>query len=345
MEYQFLVFIGRFQPYHLGHKLVIEEALKLSEKIIILIGSANQPRTTKNPWTHQERARMIFDSFDENISGRIIISPILDYPYDEEAWINQVRSVIKGKSGNATKIGLIGYTKDESSYYLKKFPEWAPHMEAEVSGTINASDIRIAYFKMKFMASAPLYLPPNVIEYLEDFKDTNAYNILVEEQKFLDDHHKEWAFAPYKPTFNTADSVVVYTPKPGKNWILLGKRKNAPGKYLFALPGGYLSGDTYQEAAIRELEEETKIDVPRSTLIQSIKTSQIFDSPNRSLRGRIITMAFLIHLTNTTMPDIEGTDDLYHADWYPFSEFANMEQYMFEDHFAIANTMISHINL
>ena len=40
-QYDYLVFIGRFQPFHLGHKSVVDEALKLAENVIMLIGSAN----------------------------------------------------------------------------------------------------------------------------------------------------------------------------------------------------------------------------------------------------------------------------------------------------------------
>ena len=40
-HYRYLVFIGRFQPFHAGHKAVIDEALKRSDEVIMLIGSAN----------------------------------------------------------------------------------------------------------------------------------------------------------------------------------------------------------------------------------------------------------------------------------------------------------------
>ncbi|MCG8482154.1 MAG: adenylyltransferase/cytidyltransferase family protein, partial [Clostridia bacterium] len=42
-KFDFLVFIGRFQPFHLGHLAVIERALALSDQVIVLCGSAHQP--------------------------------------------------------------------------------------------------------------------------------------------------------------------------------------------------------------------------------------------------------------------------------------------------------------
>ena len=58
-HYKYLVFIGRFQPFHNGHKAVIDEALKRSDKVIILIGSANLPRSLRNPFSVAERTAMI----------------------------------------------------------------------------------------------------------------------------------------------------------------------------------------------------------------------------------------------------------------------------------------------
>jgi bifunctional NMN adenylyltransferase/nudix hydrolase len=41
------VLIGRFQPFHLGHKYCFEESLKISDETIFVIGSVNQPRSEK----------------------------------------------------------------------------------------------------------------------------------------------------------------------------------------------------------------------------------------------------------------------------------------------------------
>lgn len=56
-QFDYLVFIGRFQPFHLGHKSVIDQALTLAKDVIILIGSANLPavRVTALPWLNAPR--------------------------------------------------------------------------------------------------------------------------------------------------------------------------------------------------------------------------------------------------------------------------------------------------
>ena len=56
------LFIGRFQPFHIGHLKVILEASKKYKKIIIGIGSSQYCNTIDNPFTYEERKLMIDES-------------------------------------------------------------------------------------------------------------------------------------------------------------------------------------------------------------------------------------------------------------------------------------------
>jgi len=56
------LFVGRFQPFHLGHLLAIEEILRKNDRVIIIIGSARQRNTPENPFSVEERIEMIKDS-------------------------------------------------------------------------------------------------------------------------------------------------------------------------------------------------------------------------------------------------------------------------------------------
>ena len=70
-DYRYLVFIGRFQPFHFGHKTVIDEALKRADNVIMLIGSANLPRSLRNPFSVAERTAMIKGAYSEADAARI----------------------------------------------------------------------------------------------------------------------------------------------------------------------------------------------------------------------------------------------------------------------------------
>jgi nicotinamide-nucleotide adenylyltransferase len=53
------LFVGRFQPFHLGHLSVIKNALKKEDRLIIVIGSAEENHEPPNPFTASERFQMI----------------------------------------------------------------------------------------------------------------------------------------------------------------------------------------------------------------------------------------------------------------------------------------------
>jgi len=109
-EYDLIVFIGRFQPPHLAHIQIIKEAERISRKVLVLVGSANQPRTIKNPWTWQERGEMIKMSLPEHVQNNIAIRPLHDKMYNDQEWVKQVQDTVMNVDFNSDyKIGIIGY--------------------------------------------------------------------------------------------------------------------------------------------------------------------------------------------------------------------------------------------
>ena len=60
-EYQFGIYIGRFQPFHLGHLETLKLALAKTEQVILILGSHRVAADIRNPWSSQERIEMIRD--------------------------------------------------------------------------------------------------------------------------------------------------------------------------------------------------------------------------------------------------------------------------------------------
>ena len=85
-HFDFAVFIGRFQPFHAGHLKVVQEGLKCADKLIVLIGSAWQPRNTRKPWSHQEREEMVRACLTDEENARLLCLPLMDVPYNDELW-------------------------------------------------------------------------------------------------------------------------------------------------------------------------------------------------------------------------------------------------------------------
>jgi bifunctional NMN adenylyltransferase/nudix hydrolase len=334
MRYDYLIFIGRFQPFHTGHESVVRQALQLSDKVIIMVGSAYQPRTVRNPWDFNEREALIRLAFSTQENRKILIFPLLDYTYNDALWIKSVQQIVGGvvhsKIASKPIIGLIGHQKDGSSEYLTQFPQWE-RVEVENYDNISSTDIREAYFSIGELSDA---LNVNVSIALEKFKQTADYERVANEYHFIKKYKSAWDNAPYTPMFITVDAVVIQS-----GHILLIERKAQPGKGLMALPGGFLdANETLKTAVIRELREETRIKVPAPVLAGSITKTQVFDDPYRSARGRTVTHAYLIELQGDTLPKVKGGDDASRAFWVPFAEVK--PEMMFEDHFHIIGAMV-----
>ena len=59
--------IGRFQPFHLGHLEAIKFALTKVEHLHVGIGSSNKSHEKRNPFTADERKKMILSSTDDEL--------------------------------------------------------------------------------------------------------------------------------------------------------------------------------------------------------------------------------------------------------------------------------------
>lgn len=354
-EYDLAVFIGRFQPPCRHHIDTLRHGLAMADKVVVFVGSANSPRSIKNPFTAEERIDMIRSCLSLEESRRVLFCPKEDSLYDDNQWIAgieyNVAKVLWEFKGpvDTTKICLIGCDSDHTSWYLDKFPLWdKKFVEAkEKDGTIiHATDIRHNYLRggdWVFDETAAHYLYAAVELKLREFRKTEEFTRLVREYDMVAKYKESWKSAPYPPTFVCVDAVVVQSAN-----VLLVRRGAEPGKGLLALPGGFLEqNERIANACIRELKEETRIDVPPAVLFNSIKKSEVFDHPERSLRGRTITHAFLLELNEKygQLPWVKGGDDCDEklggkAEWVPFAELVRMRNQMFEDHWDIVNHMV-----
>lgn len=337
--FDLLVFIGRFQPFHNEHKRVIDIALTKAHNVLVLVGSSGKARTVRNPFTFEERSDFIFEAFDPYDRARMRVKPLRDKTYNDTAWIKQVQDIVTQTAvalNNPTsvnlhgtgRVGLIGASKDATSYYLKMFPQWES-VNVPIEHEIHATDIREAYYEDELVWEVN-QLPTNVVEWMENFAQTDECETLRREHWFVRKYKEQWEAAPYPVKHLTVDAVVEQS-----GHILLVKRKSEPGKGLWALPGGHLEMDeTLQDGVIRELREETGIKVPVPVLKGSVHATHMFDDPHRSNIGRVVTFANYIKLTDdTSLPRVKGADDAEKAKWVPISEIA--EDKLFDDHYHI----------
>lgn len=67
---RFALFIGRWQPFHNGHKFLIDRALKIGENVCIAI--RNTEISKKNPYTAEQRAEMIRRVYKDKVEVIVI---------------------------------------------------------------------------------------------------------------------------------------------------------------------------------------------------------------------------------------------------------------------------------
>ena len=350
--YDLAVIIGRFQPFHNGHLALINQARKIAKHTLILIGSSRIARNIKNLFTYDERVKMIgaalgskpedFNFLDNESTPRtIMFGSLVDDLYSDQEWLatvqHEVNKALIGRHLPDGKVVLVGHHKDDSSYYLDMFPTFDMY-EVPNTETLHSTVIRDILFGQGHIPADAM--PDGVVDFLKQWRIHNyaTYQNLREEHDFIRDYKLRWLNAPFAPVFSTTDAVVIC-----QGHILMIKRRMAPGKGLWALPGGFLGiNESIEESMLRELDEETRIKIPKEIVRASIKGSHVFDHPERSLRGRTITHAFLIVLNNTTgLPKVRGSDDAERAKWIPISKFYSMSDQMYEDHYSIASYMIN----
>ncbi len=83
------LFVGRFQPLHIGHLKVIKWILKKYDKVIIIIGSSQKSNTDRNPFTVEERKEMIKRTLKIEGIKKYEIIEIPDV-YDDDTWVKSI---------------------------------------------------------------------------------------------------------------------------------------------------------------------------------------------------------------------------------------------------------------
>lgn len=340
--YDILVFIGRFQPPHSGHFGVIRAALQQCPYLVVVCGSAGQPRSLRNPWTADERAAMIAEAVAPAERPRLRVVAVADITYSDVLWVREVQAAVadaaaelRGEGAGQPAVALIGAADDRLDHYAALFPQWGTVLLGAGRGP-RGTEIRAALFAASGCEAVPTGLPPTVARRLRRFCATAYGAALRADREQLQAFRDSWRAAPYPPVFVTVDAVVLQG-----GHVLLVERGHWPGRGLLALPGGFVDQqETLLDACLRELHEETRLGVPAATLRASVRAARVFDAPFRSARGRTITHAFLIELPpHRPLPAVEGGDDARRAQWLPLAGVRR--ETLFEDHYCILQALLS----
>jgi bifunctional NMN adenylyltransferase/nudix hydrolase len=365
------VMLGRFRIFHNGHKSVIDLALQKAERVMIGVGSANKSRDARgNEFTAVEVESMIRSVYPLGTpSGdRIVIRMIDDVLYDPEDlfWIMGVQRTVAQEakkvsfSGMKPRVGLIGFSKDSTSYYLKKFPQWssiaAPGFRHN-GRIVNATDIRNEFFYSDNPGEDSVkrishLVPEGAARYMRNWASVmpDVLEALREEKKFLAEYMEDHKFRgkldkdgkplglKYDGTHTTVDAILIQS-----GHVLMIRRKFNPGKDKRALPGGFvLPGEKVLDAMLRELKEETKVGLSKNVLRLAFrKMHTFFVHTGRGTFNKHVGL-FILN-DRAELPAVEADDDAKagSAEFVPLGELDPTD--MNEDHYWLILKMIGSI--
>jgi bifunctional NMN adenylyltransferase/nudix hydrolase len=314
------VLIGRFQVPggpHEGHLHLISRIREVSDETLILFGSANRAPSLRNPFSFLERVREMSKHFPD-----VLCAPLNDYMYSDAQWkvdvVNTIEFIItqapatRGIPRADIEVTLYGHFK-EGDDYMHWFPQFKTQkIESEI--TVSGTEMR---------KSHEFLLPPSVRADIKEYER--------DEQRFRD-----YPF-PEALNINCGDAVLECL-----RHVLLVKRKFAPGAGTWALPGGHKNrNETFLECALRELGEETNVQIPKNVLMGSVVGTRLFDSPSRCNGTPKSTLAvhMLVQPTNDgKLPRVNGSDDAAEARWVPLTEVMNSYM-LYDDHSDIISVM------
>jgi len=98
--------------------------------------------------------------------------------------------------------------------------------------------------------------------------------------------------------------------------ILLEKRKDEPGKGKWSIPGGLVElGERAEQTVIREVREETNLEVENPELIDVVN-SITFDDGGR-IKYHFVIIDYFVKLKGGT---VKAADDAAELKWVPFNE-------------------------
>ncbi|MBU2524498.1 nicotinamide-nucleotide adenylyltransferase [Patescibacteria group bacterium] len=154
------LYIGRFQPFHLGHLDAIKQVLKKEKHLIIGVGSADDNYLPDNPFTSGERITMIKKALDEAKipPTKYMIMPVPNinnyalWPKHVELFLPKFNKVYSGS-------GIVeNLFKNHSQIRVNML---------QFNLKISATDIRAAILNKKNLKDL---VPYSVIKYLKEIK-------------------------------------------------------------------------------------------------------------------------------------------------------------------------------
>lgn len=106
-----------------------------------------------------------------------------------------------------------------------------------------------------------------------------------------------------------------------KGEILLEKRKGEPGRGKWTVPGGLVElGESAEQTVIREVREETNLEVEQPELIDVVNS--VTTDENGKIKYHFVIVDYFVKIKSGTL---KAADDAAELSWVKFSEVENYD--------------------
>ena len=155
-KYKCGLYVGRFQPLHIGHTHIIGKMFDECEVVIVAVGSAQESGTQRNPFDVATRSRWIIETFSGRKNHILHVVPIPDreHPSNDASWGDYVLDKVWSATGEMPDVIYEGKEEERAHWYdnLDIFVVKVPRTVLPISGTMlraaianNDKDIALQY--------------------------------------------------------------------------------------------------------------------------------------------------------------------------------------------------------
>lgn len=323
------VVIGRFQPFHKGHKSLIDHALEECEQVFVFIGSANRLPNFKNPFSNEERKEFILRSYPSEEKLNIMF--LHDKPTLSD-WVGNVYGFLHHVLGDLdpTTVNLYTSDKDETFYEETFLFNVRGIKVSGISGTAIRKGLYDGNGDRKLMPQSTASMVDSIV------LTKHWENMRAEFTSCLSGK----ARATMSHQWNNPIEPVVHAVVTQSNKVLLVKRNSVRGYGQWALPGGFLeANESTQSGALRELREETGVDLGK---LQCGQLAMALEENLDDLSVRTLGINFLFAVKPEEVIEVTiDPKEVLEYKWCDVGDITSEREILFFNHNLVVQRLIS----
>jgi nicotinamide-nucleotide adenylyltransferase len=168
------LYVGRFQPFHLGHLEAVKHILGKVDELVVVVGSAHDSHTIDNPFTAGERITMIRLALKEAKidANRYTVLPLPDAEF-HKVWVSHLLSQTPSFDLVFTNEPLTGRLLKEAGMRVEKIPMFN-------RGAFTATEVRKRIIEGKNWEEL---LPKSVAAYVKQIKGEERMREITQTDK------------------------------------------------------------------------------------------------------------------------------------------------------------------